>query len=211
MAVRPIVITGDPVLHRPAVLVGAFDDTLRQLVADMYETMDAAHGVGLAAPQIGVALRLFVYEMANDDDAPARGVIVNPMLSLSKISADRPDPDTESEGCLSVPGESYPLKRADRVTVVGFDAAGEQLSFEATGWFARVMQHEFDHLNGLLYVDRLDPKQLKRARRAIRANGWGKGGHTWLPGVDRDPFGHDDEPDAGVAHLDAAGHDDRLA
>ena len=76
----------------------------------MYETMDAAHGVGLAAPQIGVpALRLFVVEMPNDDDVPARGVIVNPMLSSSKISArDRPDPDTESEGCLSVPGKAIP-------------------------------------------------------------------------------------------------------
>jgi peptide deformylase len=209
MAVRPIVITGEPVLHRPAARVEAFDGELRQLVADMYETMDAAHGVGLAAPQIGVPRRLFVYEMANDDDVPARGVVINPMLSLSKISTDRPDPDSESEGCLSVPGESYPLKRADRVHVVGFDAGGEELSFEATGWFARVMQHEFDHLNGLLYVDRLDAKQSRRARKAIRGNGWGKAGHTWLPGVDRDPFGHDEDPDGDV-HIDATGHDDRV-
>ena len=97
------------------------------------------------------------------------------------------------------------------MTVVGFDADGEPLSFEATGWFARVMQHEFDHLNGLLYVDRLDPKQLKRARKAIRANGWGKAGSSWLPGVDRDPFGHDDEPDVDADRLDATGHDERLA
>ena len=108
MSVRPIVITGEPVLHRPAVLVEAFDDGLRQLVADMFDTMDAAHGVGLAAPQIAVPLRLFVYEMANDDDVPGRGVIINPMLSLSRISTDRPDPDTESEGCLSVPGRATP-------------------------------------------------------------------------------------------------------
>ena len=210
MSVRPIVITGEPVLHRPAVLVEAFDDGLRQLVADMFDTMDAAHGVGLAAPQIAVPLRLFVYEMANDDDVPGRGVIINPMLSLSRISTDRPDPDTESEGCLSVPGESYPLKRADVVRVVGFDADGEDLSFRATGWFARVMQHEFDHLNGLLYVDRLDDKQTRRARKAIRANGWGKAGNTWMPGVDRDPFGHDDDHEGGDAFLDATGHDDRL-
>ena len=210
MSVRPIVITGEPVLHRPAVLVEAFDDGLRQLVADMFDTMDAAHGVGLAAPQIAVPLRLFVYEMANDDDVPGRGVIINPMLSLSRISTDRPDPDTESEGCLSVPGESYPLKRADLVSVVGFDADGEELSFRATGWFARVMQHEFDHLNGLLYVDRLDDKQTRRARKAIRANGWGKAGNTWMPGVDRDPFGHDDDHEGGDAFLDATGHDDRL-
>jgi peptide deformylase len=209
MAVRPIVITGEPVLHRPAARVEAYDDDLRQLVADMYETMDAAHGVGLAAPQIGVPLRLFVYEMGNEDDVPARGVVINPMLSLSKVSTDRPDPDSESEGCLSVPGESYPLKRAEQVRVIGFDADGEELSFDATGWFARVMQHEFDHLNGLLYVDRLDAKQSKRARKAIRANGWGKSGHTWMPGVDRDPFGHDDDAE-GDTHIDAAGHDDRL-
>lgn len=210
MAARPIVIAGEPVLHRPATRVAAFDGDLRQLVADMFDTMDAAHGVGLAAPQIGVPLRLFVYEMANDDDVPARGVIVNPMLALPKISTDRPDPDTESEGCLSVPGESYPLKRADRVGVVGFDADGEDVSFQATGWFARVMQHEFDHLNGLLYVDRLDPKQSKRARKAIRSNGWGKPGHSWLPGVDRDPFGHDEETEGEDAYLDAAGHDERV-
>ena len=209
MAVRPIVITGEPVLHRPAVRIEAFDDELRQLVADMYETMDAAHGVGLAAPQIGVARRLFVYEMGNDDDVPARGVVINPMLTVGKISTDRPDPDSESEGCLSVPGESYPLKRADRVRVVGFDVDGNELVFDATGWFARVMQHEFDHLNGLLYVDRLDAKQSKRARKAIRGNGWGKAGHSWMPGVDPDPFGHDDEP-GGDFHLDAAGHDERL-
>ena len=210
MAVRPIVITGEPVLHRPAALVEAFDDGLRQLVADMFDTMDAAHGVGLAAPQIAVPLRLFVYEMANDDDVPRRGVVINPMLSLSRISTDRPDPDTESEGCLSVPGESYPLKRADQVSVSGFDVDGEELSFRTTGWFARVMQHEFDHLNGLLYVDRLDDKQTRRARKAIRANGWGKAGNSWMPGVDRDPFGHDDDHEDGDAFLDATGHDDRL-
>jgi len=208
--VRPIVITGEPVLHRPAGRVEAFDDDLRQLVADMFDTMDAAHGVGLAGPQIAVPLRLFVYEMTNDDDVPARGVIVNPMLSLPKISSFSAEPATESEGCLSVPGESYPLKRADRVRVTGFDADGEDVSFQATGWFARVMQHEFDHLNGLLYVDRLDDKQTRRARKAIRANGWGKAGNTWMPGVDRDPFGHDDDHEDGDAFLDATGHDDRL-
>ena len=175
MAVRPVVITGEPVLHRPAALVDAFDDGLRQLVADMFETMDAAHGVGLAAPQIAVPLRLFVYEMANDDDVPARGVIINPMLSLSKISSDRPDPDTESEGCLSVPGESYPLKRADQVSVVGFDADGEDVSFRATGWFARVMQHEFDHLNGLLYVDRLDDQAVQAGAQGDPGERMGQG------------------------------------
>ncbi len=226
---RPIVIVGEPVLHRPAARIEAFDGALRQLVADLYDTMDTAHGVGLAAPQVGVPLRLFVYEMVNDDHVPARGVVVNPMLGLSRILDERPDPDSESEGCLSVPGEHFPLKRADRATVTGFDADGEGLRFEASGWFARVMQHEFDHLNGLLYVDRLDGKWSRRAKKAIRASGWGTAGHTWMPGVDVDPFGHD-EPDGddgeegehgqlgqhggggeGSGHVDATGHDDRRA
>jgi peptide deformylase len=222
MTVRPIVIVGEPVLHRPATRVEEFDNALHELVADMYDTMDAAHGVGLAAPQIGVPLRLFVYEMVNDDDVPARGVVINPMLSLSRIPDERPDPENEREGCLSVPGEHFPLKRADRVTVTGFDPEGGSLRFDATGWFARVMQHEFDHLNGLLYVDRLEGKWSKRARKAIRAAGWGTAGHRWTPGVDVDPFGHDDvDSEAGheaassgtddARHVDATGHDDRRA
>lgn len=194
MSVRPVVITGEPVLHRVAARVEHFDDELAALVADMFDTMDAAHGVGLAAPQIGVGLRIFVYEMPNDDGVPARGVVVNPMLALSKVPEGRPDPDTESEGCLSVPGEHFPLRRAETAIVHGQDLAGEPVEFTATGWFARCMQHEFDHLNGKLYVDRLDDKQARKARKAVKAAGWGTPGHTWLPGVDPDPFGHD-EPD----------------
>ncbi|HRW18052.1 MAG TPA: peptide deformylase [Dermatophilaceae bacterium] len=195
MAVRPVVITGEPVLHRVAARVERFDAELADLVQDMYDTMDAAHGVGLAAPQIGVGLRVFVYEMANDDDVPARGVVVNPILALSKVPDGRPDPDTETEGCLSVPGEHFPLRRAETAKVSGQDLDGQPIEFTATGWFARCMQHEFDHLNGKLYVDRLDDRWHKRARKAIKAQGWGKPGHTWLPGVDPDPFGHDDPDD----------------
>lgn len=211
MAVRPIVITGEPVLHQIARRVEAFDAELADLVTDLYDTMDTAHGVGLAAPQVGVALRLFVYEMGNDDRVAARGVVVNPILTLGKISTDRPDPDDESEGCLSVPGENYPLKRAAHVRVQGFDAAGDPLEFVATGWFARCMQHEFDHLNGKLYVDRLDERWSRRARKAIRKNGWGRPGHSWMPGVDRDPFGHDDlDGPEGLEGLDDRGHDEHL-
>lgn len=193
MAVRPIVITGDPVLHQPATRVEAFDDGLRELVEDMFETMDTAHGVGLAGPQVGVGLRLFTYEMANEDRVPARGVVINPILTVGKVSDERPDPDTETEGCLSVPGEHFPLKRAEVVRVQGVDLDGNELDFEATGWFARCMQHEFDHLNGKLYVDRLNDKWAKKARKMVRAQGWGVPGQTWLPGVDPDPFGHDDD------------------
>lgn len=190
MTVHPITITGEPVLHQRARPVEKFDDVLRTLIADMFETMDTANGVGLAAPQIGVGLRIFVYGMENDDDVPARGVIVNPTLVTSKIPGSEPDPDEESEGCLSVPGEAFPLKRADWVRVSGFDGDGGPVEFEATGWFARCMQHENDHLDGKLYVDRLNAKHTRRARKAVKANGWGIAGLTWMPGVDPDPFGH---------------------
>jgi peptide deformylase len=192
MTIRPIVITGEPVLHRRAEPVEAFDAELRSLVADMFETMDAAHGVGLAAPQIGVGLRVFTWQMDNDDDVPSRGVIVNPYVAASKPSLEQPDPHDEAEGCLSVPGESFPLKRGDRATVTGFDADGRTIAFEATGWFARCMQHEYDHLNGFLYVDRLNERWAKKARKAIKRNGWGRPGFSWMPGVDPDPFGHDE-------------------
>lgn len=211
MVVRPIVITGEPVLHQIAKRVEAFDAELADLVTDMYDTMDVAHGVGLAAPQIGVGLRLFVYEMANEDRVPSRGVVINPILAVGKIPTDRPDPDDESEGCLSVPGENYPLKRADRVVVQGFDVDGSALEFVTTGWFARCMQHEFDHLNGKLYVDRLDERWSKKARKTIKKNGWGRPGQSWMPGVDRDPFGHDDlDGPEGLEGLDDRGHDEHL-
>ncbi|MBK8469839.1 MAG: peptide deformylase [Candidatus Phosphoribacter sp.] len=195
MAVRPVVISGEPVLHRVAARVERFDEDLRTLVADMFDTMDAAHGVGLAAPQIGVGLRVFVYQMPNDDGVPSRGVVVNPILALSKAPGGRPDLEDDAEGCLSVPGEHFPLRRPETARVDGQDLDGEPIHFEATGWFARCMQHEFDHLNGKLYVDRLDDKQSRKARKAIKANGWGKPGHSWLPGVDPDPFGHDHDED----------------
>ncbi|HET8794818.1 MAG TPA: peptide deformylase [Arthrobacter sp.] len=190
MTVHPIVITGEPVLHRRAAEVKDFDENLRRLVADMFETMDAAYGVGLAAPQIGVGLRIFVYGMHNDDGAPDRGVLVNPTLTTSKIPGTAPDPEEESEGCLSVPGESFPLKRADWTKVSGFDAEGNPVEFEATGWFARCMQHEYDHLDGRLYVDRLTDRYAKKAKRSTKDHGWGVPGLTWMPGVDPDPFGH---------------------
>ncbi len=191
MSVRPIVITGEPVLHQRAQPVEGFDGELRGLVADMFETMDAAHGVGLAAPQIGVGLRIFTWQMDNDDDVPTRGVIVNPYLTASKPAADDPDPSDEAEGCLSVPGESFPLKRGERASVSGFDVDGNEIAFEATGWFARCMQHEYDHLNGFLYVDRLNERWDRKARKAVKRQGWGVPGHSWMPGVDPDPFGHD--------------------
>jgi peptide deformylase len=190
VSIHPVVIAGEPVLHRRAAEVTVFDEGLRTLIADMFETMDRANGVGLAAPQIGVGLRVFTYAMANDDGVPERGVLVNPSLVLSKVSQAAPDPDEESEGCLSVPGLAYPLKRADYARVSGFDGSGEPVAFEATGWFARCMQHEYDHLDGLLYVDRLNDRWGRKAHKRIKQEGWTVPGLSWMPGVDPDPFGH---------------------
>ena len=210
MTVRPIVITGEPVLHRGAALVTTFDDELRTLVSDMQETNVAANGVGLAAPQIGVGLRVFVWKMTNDDGVPESGHLVNPTVTTPRAPTERPDPNEDSEGCLSVPGESFPLKRPLSAHVVGYDLDGNLVEFDATGWFARCMQHEYDHLNGTLYVDRLADRQAKKARRAIKRNGWGKPGHAWHPGVDVDPFGHDEaHDDEHQAHAD--GHTGELA
>ena len=190
MTIRPVTITGEPVLHRPTRPVTVIDDDLLALIEDMYQTMDAAHGVGLAAPQIGVDLRLFTYDFDNGDDAANRGVIINPRLVLGRISQADPDPEEEAEGCLSVPGLSYPLKRAEWVRVTGQDETGAALDFEATGWFARVMQHETQHLDGQLYVDHLNRKWAAKAKKAIRREGWGVPGLAWMPGEDEDPFGH---------------------
>ncbi len=190
MTVHPITITGEPVLHRRAQPVETFDAVLRTLIEDMFETMDVANGVGLAAPQIGVGLRIFVYGMENEDGVPPRGVLVNPTLVTSKVPGSEPDPEDDLEGCLSVPGESFPLARAEWARVTGVDGDGAPVDFEATGWFARCMQHEYDHLDGRLFVDRLSDRYLRKARRTIRSNAWGVPGLTWMPGVDPDPFGH---------------------
>jgi len=190
MTVLPITIWGEPVLHRRASEVEVFNDELRSLIADMFETNDAANGVGLAAPQIGVGKRIFVYKYANEDGAPPTGVLVNPVLTLSKVSGAAPDPDEEEEGCLSFPGEQYPLKRAEWARVEGFDGHGNPVKFEATGWFARVIQHEYDHLDGKLYVNRLMDRYSRKAMKQAKKNGWGVPGLTWMPGVDPDPFGH---------------------
>lgn len=190
MAVLPIVVHGDPVLHQPAQPVKDFGEDLQKLIADMYETQDESNGVGLAAPQIGVGLRLFTYKFENEDGVPPVGVVINPVLTLGKVSAEDPDPETEEEGCLSFPGYGFPLKRASWVKVSGFDAEGKPLEFEANGWFARVMQHEADHLDGKLYVNRLNKKWSARAKKVVKREGWNEAGNQWMPGVDPDPFGH---------------------
>ena len=185
MTIRPICITGEPVLHRRALEVTVFDDKLRELVADMYETMDKAPGVGLAAPQVGIGLRVFTYDYADDEGNERRGVIINPVLELGPILDEPADEDTEIEGCLSVPGERFPLKRAESVRISGVDLDQNPVSIEAEGWFARIFQHEYDHLDGKLYVDRLAEPWHEIAADIILDNGWGKPGLSWLPGKDK--------------------------
>jgi len=184
MAVRPIRIMGDPVLHAPASPVEEITDEVRELVADMYETMDAAPGVGLAAPQVGVGLRIYTYAYEDDEGRPWRGVILNPELWMAPLIPGEPDEDEESEGCLSFPGERFALRRSEKVLVTGIDLDGNPVRIEVDGWRARIMQHEFDHLDGVLYTDRLTGSDAKLVAKIARKRGWGKPGSSWMPGVD---------------------------
>jgi peptide deformylase len=184
MAVRPICITGEPVLHSPAAEVEVIDDTVRTLVADMFDTMEAAPGVGLAAPQIGVDARIFVYDWTDDDAVRWRGVAINPELLVSPPPVEDADEEFDSEGCLSVPGERFPLVRSGRAVLRAIDLEGEPYEIDAVGWLARIFQHENDHLDGVLYVDRLEHTHRKAALKAIRKQSWGSPGRSWMPGVD---------------------------
>jgi len=185
MPIRPIVITGNPVLHTRAQEVTEFNQELRDLVRDMYETMDEAPGVGLAAPQVGVGLRVFVYDWDAEDGTPQRGVVINPTLELSETPTGEADLDSESEGCLSVPGERFPLRRADKAVLRGVDLDENPVHIEAEGWFARIFQHEFDHLDGTLYVDRLSEPHKSEVAEIIKERGWGIPDQSWLPGQDK--------------------------
>ena len=158
---RPIRLFGDPVLRTPAEPVADFDLELRNLVRDLTETMLAAPGVGLAAPQIGVSLRVFTYHVGDEP-----GHLVNPVLALQG------DAETDDEGCLSLPGLQFPTARAPRVVATGFNMYGDPVTIEGSELLARCVQHETDHLNGILFIDRLDSKQRKLAMKAIREAEW---------------------------------------
>jgi peptide deformylase len=184
MAVLPIRISGDPVLHSPAAEVTDINDSLRTLVVDMFETMEGAPGVGLAAPQVGIGLRVFVYNWTDDDGTLWRGTAINPELFITPVSLDEADEETESEGCLSIPGERYPLKRGDAAILRATEVDGTHYEIEASGWLARIFQHENDHLDGILYADRLEHVHAKSVAKVIRKAGWGIPDQSWLPGVD---------------------------
>jgi len=161
VSVKSIRLFGDPVLRTPAEPVRDFDAELRRLVKDLTDTMLEAPGLGLAAPQIGVGLRVFTY---NVDDVI--GHLINPVLKLSD------DQEIDEEGCLSFPGLQYPTSRAHGVVATGFDMHGEPVTVEGAGQLARCVQHETDHLDGILFIDRLDPAQRKLAMKEIRAAEW---------------------------------------
>jgi peptide deformylase len=162
MSVKPIRLFGDPVLRTPAEPVRDFDAELRRLVKDLTDTMLDAPGVGLAAPQIGVGLRVFTYHV--DDHEP--GHLINPVLDLSE------ETDEDDEGCLSFPGLAYPVERAWGVVAKGFNMHGDPVTVEGTELLARCIQHETDHLDGILFIDRMDAKQRKQAMKAIREAEW---------------------------------------
>lgn len=196
MAILPIVIAGDPVLHNPTEPVTEPVSDLADLIRDMFETMDAAHGVGLAANQVGVGKRLFVYNCPDDEGKWHRGCFVNPVLETSEIPQTMPDDGgDDDEGCLSVPGLSFPTGRAATAVVTGLDENGEEKRVEAEGFLARCMQHEVGHLDGFLYTDTLIGRWKRAAKKEIKRSGWTVAGKTWTPGVDPDPFGHEDDTD----------------
>ena len=160
---RPIVTYGsDPVLHRACAPVTEFDQALRRLVLDMFASMEAADGVGLAANQIGVDARVFVIDCPDADDEDVIGYAINPTLTLPAPVGDEPAEEITEEGCLSVPGPYAELSRAFRARVDGVDVKGDPVTIEATGMAARCLQHEVDHLNGTVYVDLLPEEHRER-------------------------------------------------
>lgn len=182
MAILAIRITGDPVLHRPARPISDFGPDLARLARDMRETMLAAPGVGLAGPQVGEDARIFVWHWTDAATGVTHeGTVVNPALELAPLEPGAPDPAAESEGCLSVPGHKFPLRRSPRAILTGQDVTGAPLRVEARGWLARIFQHEFDHLDGSLYVDRLAEPWAARARAVVEEAGWGVPGFSWTP------------------------------
>lgn len=172
MAVRPIRLFGDPVLRDHAAEVVDFDKELRNLVRDLLDTMTQEGGAGLAAPQLGISLRVFSYHCddGSGDDGSGHGVtghLVNPVIKvLGEDIQDGP------EGCLSIPRLSWDCRRHLRVVAHGQNQHGEPIEVQGTERLARVIQHETDHLDGVLFIDRLDPETRKQAMREIRQARW---------------------------------------
>ncbi|MGZ3101338.1 peptide deformylase [Streptomyces sp. H62] len=165
---RPITVVGNPVLHKECEDVTDFGEEFQQLVADMFASQRTAEGVGLAANQIGVAKKVFVYDCPDDEGVRHVGVVCNPRLV--ELPADRRRLDDSNEGCLSVPTAYAPLARPDYAEVTGQDEKGNPVKVRGTGYFARCLQHETDHLYGYLYIDRLSKRERKEALRQMAEN-----------------------------------------
>ncbi|WP_213454707.1 peptide deformylase [Rhizomonospora bruguierae] len=161
MTVRPIRLLGDPVLRTPTEPVTSFDATLRELVADLLDTVALAGRAGVAAPQIGVSARVFSYRADGQT-----GYVVNPELEVGEELQDG------EEGCLSIPELYFPTPRAMHATVRGFDQHGTPITVSGSGFLARALQHETQHLDGILYVDTLKGQTRREALRSIRAAPW---------------------------------------
>jgi peptide deformylase len=162
VTVRPIRIFGDPVLRAASAPIGEIDDGVRALVRDLIDTVELPGRAGLAAPQIGVGLRAFSYNIDGDI-----GYILNPVLV--EVSGE---PELVGEGCLSVPGLWHEALRHPRATVAGIDLDGNEIVLEGEGLLAQALQHETDHLDGRLYLERLTPEERRVAMREIRESDW---------------------------------------
>jgi peptide deformylase len=170
---RPIVTYGsDPVLHRPCAPVTEFDEGLRRLLLDMFASMEAADGVGLAANQIGVDARIFVIDCPDADGEDVVGYVINPTLSIPAPHEGEPADEVTEEGCLSVPGPYQELARPFEATVRGVDSSGAPVEVSGTGFFARCLQHETEHLSGVLYIDHLPRNRRRRVLRDIEPFEW---------------------------------------
>ncbi|MDT7809986.1 MAG: peptide deformylase [Acidobacteriota bacterium] len=162
MAILDIVKYGDPVLERPGEVVTEFDKGLKRLVSDMFETMYESRGVGLAAPQVGVSMRLFVMDCSGGGDPKARIALINPVV-LS-VEGDQ----MGEEGCLSFPGVFFPVKRSLRAVVRAHDLNGDEFEFDGLELEARCMLHETDHCDGIVFIDRTTPLKRELVRRKIK-------------------------------------------
>ena len=162
MAVREIRLFGDPVLKTESVAIGSVDDGVRALVQDLLDTTALPGRAGVAAPQIGVNLRAFSYNVNGEI-----GYVLNP-----KIVSFSGQIKLVDEGCLSVPGLWHKTPRHEQATVVGFDLEGNELRISGSGLLAQALQHECDHLDGYLYLDRLEPDERKLAMKALRETDW---------------------------------------
>jgi len=163
MPVRPVRIYGDPVLRQKALPVGVVDETVRQLIADMRETMKAYHGVGLAANQVGVAQRVILVDVPDEDGGRSQFALINPVIT------SRTGSEVGEEGCLSIPGIFEDVTRAETITLQALDDQGRKLNLSAEGYLARAVQHEVDHLDGVLFVDRLSLLKRQFLRRSLDA------------------------------------------